>query len=71
MVMSSIPQSRSSSPSTNVSQKAGVTIHKFTDKVEMHVHTTSQTLDDHAKDELMAQLFEVFGQAAERFAGKL
>jgi hypothetical protein len=65
---SSSPVSVSSSSSVPT---RAFSVQKLAEKLEIHVHTTAQTLDETAQDELMAQLLDIFTKAVNDVNGKL
>lgn len=56
---------------TTSSGKAHVALAKIADNLAVHVHTTAQTLDARAQDDLMAQLLDIFNTALREYNGKL
>jgi hypothetical protein len=77
ILQSTFNQNRSSSPSQQATSssssnaKSSLAIAKIAERLELHVHTSAQTLDEQAQDDLMAQLLDIFNTAIREFNGKL
>jgi hypothetical protein len=77
ILQSTFNQNRSSSPNQQATQsssspaKSSLAIAKIAERLELHVHTSAQTLDEQAQDDLMAQLLDIFNTAIREFNGKL